>query len=75
MFEPAATYHSSNVGDFENRASILEMMSGFFTRFPDVSWKVLEYDCAGESSVAFNFVLTAARLVCNTIGLISRSTR
>jgi hypothetical protein len=59
MLAAAATYHSSNVGKFETRASILEMMTGFFTRFPDVTWSVLEYVHDDESSVYFDFVLTA----------------
>lgn len=59
MFEQTTTYHSSNVGSFEGPHAIGEMMTGFFTRFPDVHWNVQEYRSSADETVEFEFLMTA----------------
>lgn len=59
MFEADAIYRSSSVGFFEGRTAILEMMAGFFTKFPDVCWEVAEYSDDGNQTVGFAFTMTA----------------
>ena len=59
MFDPTATYRSTGVGDFSGRAAIVEMMAGFFDRFPDVTWQVESYRPLGADGVEFNFVMRA----------------
>ena len=58
MFTVNATYRSSYFGTFSGVEAIDKMMVGFFTRFPDVYWDVAEYQLAGDTSVAFTFVMT-----------------
>lgn len=60
MFSGEATYRSAHVGEFKGRKAIGEMMSEFFSRFPDVRWNVLAYRYIGKSVVEFDFVMTAA---------------
>ncbi|TQV79925.1 nuclear transport factor 2 family protein [Denitrobaculum tricleocarpae] len=59
LFEPDAIYRSSSVGVFEGRPAILEMMRGFFAKFPDVRWEVAEYRDGEDTNVIFAFALTA----------------
>lgn len=59
MFVPATTYHSSSVGSFDGPQAIGEMMTGFFTRFPDVHWDIPEYRRGTDNSVEFEFLMTA----------------
>jgi hypothetical protein len=59
MFIESASYQSSSVGSFEGKADIENMMSNFFTSFPDVHWQVAEYRYAIERRVEFDFVMTA----------------
>ena len=58
MFEANATYHSSYFGTFTGVEAINKMMVGFFTRFPDVYWDVVEYQLTDDHTVAFTFVMT-----------------
>ena len=59
MFAEEAVYRSSYVGEFDGRGAIGDMMGDFFSRFPDVCWKVPEYRPAGKRAVDFEFVMTA----------------
>lgn len=58
MFAVNATYHSSYFGTFSGVGAIDKMMTGFFTRFPDVYWDVVEYQLTDDKTVAFAFVMT-----------------
>jgi hypothetical protein len=62
MFAHGGMYRSSNVGEFEGGKAIGEMMRDFFSRFLDVRWNVLEYRCAGEGAVEFEFAMTATEM-------------
>ena len=57
MLAESATYRSSNVGYYERRDPIMEMMTGFYASFPDVVWTVDEYRLTAEGVVAFDFVM------------------
>jgi len=59
MFAEEAVYRSSYVGEFNGRGVIGDMMTDFFSRFPDVRWNVPEYRPAGDRAVDFEFVMTA----------------
>ena len=59
MFAEDAVYVSSRVGAFEGRDAIIAMMDGFFARFPDVHWDVMEYREDGAGAVVFDFIMTA----------------
>lgn len=59
MLADTAAYLSANVGNFEGRGAIGDMMSGFFSRFPDVGWDVREYRHVGDGIVEFDFAMTA----------------
>mgnify|MGYP002725900510 CR=1 FL=1 len=41
------------------REAIEEMMTGFFSRFPDVQWSVEEYRQDADGSVLFDFAMNA----------------
>ena len=58
LFAANAVYRSSAVGEFRGVDAIVDMMSGFFARYPDVSWHCSQYQCEG-SRVRFNFRLSA----------------
>lgn len=60
MFVEQAVYSSSNVGEFTGRSAIKKMMADFFSRFPDVYWKVPEYRRVAKGVVEFPFAMTAA---------------
>lgn len=59
MFEEDATYSSSNVGLYQGKAAITEMMGGFFGRFYDVRWEVADYRLTDTGGVEFGFVRRA----------------
>jgi len=59
MLDAAATYRSTGVGNFDGRTAIIEMMAGFFGRFPDVTWQVESYRALGSDGVEFDFVMRA----------------
>lgn len=59
LFAEEARYRSSAVGSYEGRPAILEMMTGFFTAFPDVTWEVPDYRLEGGDRVIFDFTLRA----------------
>lgn len=58
LFAPDAVYRSSAVGEYRGVDAIIDMMAGFFARYPDVSWQSSEYRCNG-SRVSFGFELSA----------------
>ena len=59
LFADDAVYSSSAVGEFHGPAAIGEMMRGFFTRYPDVSWSCENYSCSCRR-VSFDFSLQAS---------------
>ncbi len=58
LFMCEATYHSSFFGEYKGRIAIHEMMVSFFSRFPDVHWKVPEYRVIENNGVEFEFIMT-----------------
>lgn len=58
LFAADAVYRSSAVGEFHGVDAIIDMMTGFFARYPDVSWQCSEYHHSAER-VSFNFELNA----------------
>jgi len=62
MFVDQAVYYSSYVGEFRGRIAIEEMMADFFSRFPDVHWKVPEYRRVAKGVVEFPFLMSATEL-------------
>ena len=59
MFDPDATYRSSQFGDFAGLDRIREMMSGFFTTYPDVHWTVDAYQADSDDTASFEFTMRA----------------
>ena len=59
MFDANATYRSSQFGLFEGLDQIREMMTGFFTTFPDVHWTVDDYRANSEDTASFEFTMRA----------------
>lgn len=60
MLDPAASYRSANVGNFEGRSAIAGMMADFFQRFPDVYWQVAQYRGVDSNTIEFEFEMTAS---------------
>lgn len=58
MFAAHAVYCSSVVGEHRGVDAIIDMMAGFFDRYPDVNWQCSEFRCDG-SRVSFDFELSA----------------
>lgn len=54
-----ARYESAYAGVLAGRAAILEMMQGYFTKFPDVTWTATEYQEVSPGQVAFDFHMRA----------------
>ena len=59
MFDPDATYRSSQFGLFEGLDRIREMMTGFFAAFPDVHWEVDAYRADSDDTASFEFTMRA----------------
>ncbi len=59
MFDPEATYRSSQFGLFEGLDQIRDMMTGFFNSFPDVHWTVDAYRADSADTVSFAFAMRA----------------
>ena len=59
MFDENATYLSAYVGEFKGREEITLMMTDFFTRYSDLHWLVEDFQFLGNSTVGFNFIMTA----------------
>ncbi len=59
MFDANATYRSSQFGLFEGLDQIREMMTGFFTNFPDVHWTVDDYRADSDDTASFDFTMRA----------------
>lgn len=60
MFDPDATYRSSQFGLFEGLDQIRKMMTGFFTTFPDVHWTVDAYRADSDDTASFEFTMRAS---------------
>ena len=58
MFAAGAGYSSNKVGDHRGRATIGDMMHGFFSRHPDVYWQAQNFSCA-DHIVSFDFSMHA----------------
>lgn len=59
MFGDDARYESSQVGSFEGRPAIDEMMRAFFERYEQPTWKVATYELIDDDTVEFAFEMTA----------------
>ena len=59
MFAENSTYRSAHVGTYTGRQAIGDMMSEFFSRFPDVRWHASTYRSTGERVIEFSFQMTA----------------
>ena len=59
MFAESIHYDSSNVGSFKGKDAIEEMMTEFFTGFPDVRWDIVDYQMIEKGLVGFEFIMTA----------------
>lgn len=59
MFAAGAGYSSNRVGDHRGRATIGDMMHGFFSRHADVYWQAQNFSCA-EHIVSFDFSMRAS---------------
>ena len=62
MFETDATYRSSQFGSFSGLEQIRGMMVNFFSRFPDVNWKVDRYRTDSDDIVSFQFLMRATNI-------------
>lgn len=62
MFDPDATYRSSQFGLFEGLEQIREMMTGFFTTYPDVQWTVDAYRADSDDTASFQFTMRASNV-------------
>jgi len=60
LFDPAATYRSSQFGLFEGLDQIRDMMTGFFATFPDVHWTVNAYRADSDDTASFEFTMRAS---------------
>ena len=60
MFDPDAIYRSLQFGLFEGLDQIREMMTGFFTTFPDMHWTVDVYRPDSDDTASFEFTMRAS---------------
>ena len=60
LFDPEATYRSSQFGLFEGLVQIRDMMTGFFATYPDVHWTVDDYRAESDDSASFEFTMRAS---------------
>ena len=58
LFTAEATYHSAYFGEFKGHDAIHAMMVGFFERFPNAHWEVVEYRDIANNVVEFPFIMT-----------------
>lgn len=58
MLDENASYYSVLLGDFQGKDAIIDMMTSFFSKVPDVSWYVTGYRNLNGSSVEFEFLRT-----------------
>lgn len=40
LLAPEIEYHSDRTGSFSGKAEVIEMMQGFFARFPSIHWLI-----------------------------------
>jgi nuclear transport factor 2 (NTF2) superfamily protein len=59
MFAADAVYHSSVIGEFHGVDAIVDMMRGFFARYPDAFWLCEHFRCQANR-VIFDFSLQAS---------------
>mgnify|MGYP003678092989 FL=1 len=70
MFDHHSSYHSAAFGQFDGVQAIIEMMSGFFQRYPDVHWQAQNFRVSG-TIVSFDFSMQASE--AGTGALLQRS--
>ena len=58
MLDESASYYSAFLGDFQGKSAILDMMTAFFSKIPDVNWHVNSYRNLNGSCVELEFVRT-----------------
>ncbi|MFK0570269.1 nuclear transport factor 2 family protein [Endozoicomonas sp.] len=58
MFDENASYYSAFLGDFLGKTAILDMMTSFFSKIPDVNWHISSYRNLNGSCVELEFVRT-----------------
>lgn len=58
MFAAGARYTSNVMGEHRGRATIGDMMHGFFNKYPDAYWHATNFRCE-DHRVTFDFTLTA----------------
>ena len=59
MFEESAIYVSSQVGKFEGKQEISNMMRSFFHQYESAVWEVPQYKFSPPNLVSFDFVMRA----------------
>ena len=59
MFDARSSYHSAALGQFNGVDSIIDMMTGFFQRYPDVRWQAQNYR-VDDNRVSFDFSMRAS---------------
>lgn len=62
LFDEKATYCSSNVGSYEGKEAIGEMMGGFFERFSDVSWEARSFMPIHDNTIEFTFTMRGSNI-------------
>ncbi|WP_257296957.1 nuclear transport factor 2 family protein [Endozoicomonas sp. YOMI1] len=58
MLDESASYYSAFLGDFQGKTAILDMMTTFFSKIPDVNWYVNSYRSLNGCCVELEFVRT-----------------
>lgn len=59
MFDANSCYHSAALGQFNGVEAIIEMMTAFFQRYPDVHWQAQNYRL-DDNRVSFDFSISAS---------------
>lgn len=67
MFAEHASYDSTGVGLFEGQEAIANMMSSFFSQYPDVHWKTQNFRFNSDNNVLFDFEMTATHVETNEV--------
>ena len=58
LFADSIRYDSFNVGSFEGKDAVAEMMTKFYSRYPDVRWDIVDYQTIEKGLVGFEFIMT-----------------
>ena len=62
MFDDNATYNSSQVGSYEGKEAIGEMMKDFFVHYPDVFWEIKSHRPVEDNGIEFIFMMRASNI-------------